>query len=238
MSAAIAGDAASTLSAIAPATSLLMTPPLYRLPADCASVPDSLWSEVPNHVCREQPHVVFVGRDWHRRRIEVAVECRCIVGLVVGHFGTHLDLRREPVLPAETNVGIAGSRSCALALLVVVILGAQRNIVPRRDLVVPIGQRGLRACGARDRIGVAALREERSIELDVSRSKGKTAGGYDAGRIRTVQHIPLKEVVEFERDVKPVVELVVPGHSIPLKIVIAPGAIVDRISTKVDIVIG
>src|SRR3984893_16785708 len=109
MSAAIAGAATSAANPML-ATNFFITPPLsfafveYAAQTS-ASLPDRR-SEMPDYVPREQPHVVFIGRDRHRRRIEVAVEGRRVVGLVVGHFRTHLDLRREPVLPPETYVGI------------------------------------------------------------------------------------------------------------------------------------
>src|SRR5260370_36777441 len=82
------------------------------------------------------------------------------------------------------------------------------------------------------------MRKIRRVELDDSRGEGITAVGDDARGIGYIQHIPLTERVRLERNMKLLSELVVPGHPIPLKVVVAPGAVIDGISTNVDVVIG
>src|SRR3974390_3492565 len=106
MSAAIAG-APTSASAMLPATSFCITPPPSFSSANHSARSLVRYqfprSEMPDYVPREQPHVIFVRRDRDRRSIEIAVEGRRVVGLVVGHFRTHLDLRGEPVLPPEAH---------------------------------------------------------------------------------------------------------------------------------------
>src|ERR1700730_100878 len=241
MSAAIAGAATSAANPML-ATNFFITPPLsfpcVEYAAQTSASLSDHRSEMPDYVSGEQPHVIFVRRDRYRRRIEVAVEGRRVVGLVVGHFRTHLDLRREPMLPAEPNLGVAGCHAGALPLLVVIIFGAQRNVIERRDLVVPVRDRSDYARRAGDHVGIAAVVEVRRVELDDPGSKGIAAGGDDAGGIGYVQHVPLTERVGLERDVKLFRELVVPGHSVPLKIVVSPRAAVDRVRANVHVVPG
>src|SRR5262249_8733286 len=76
------------------------------------------------------------------------------------------------------------------------------------------------------------------IELNDPWSERIAAVRDDARRIGYVQHVLLAERVSLERGVKLLVELVVPGHAVPLEIVVAPGAVVDGIGADIDIVVG
>src|ERR1035438_5906729 len=83
----------------------------------------ALLSEMPNYVCAEEPEAssgtIIEGRDIGRP--------------VVADLGADLDLRADPMLPAGRNVDIARGIARALALHVIVELGAHREIVERAD---------------------------------------------------------------------------------------------------------
>jgi hypothetical protein len=73
-------------------------------------------SEVPDQVRRCDDFPVLGGSydpaSYSRRRgIEVAVEGIRVERMIVGYFRANLDLRREPVLPADREIGVA-CRSC------------------------------------------------------------------------------------------------------------------------------
>jgi hypothetical protein len=73
--------------------------------------------EVDDQVGRADHRVTPVGSD---AGVGVAVEGRRIERLVVRDLRTHLDLRRQPVLPAPRNVDIARLGAGPLAFHVVV----------------------------------------------------------------------------------------------------------------------
>src|SRR5580698_7733228 len=69
--------------------------------------------EVPDDVCGTNDGILAGGSD-RRDCIEVAVEGRRVDRVVISYLGTELDLRRQPVLPADAKVHIAGFHSGAL----------------------------------------------------------------------------------------------------------------------------
>src|SRR5262249_1186438 len=109
MSAALADAPISAASAMLTAKNFFMTPTpiLLSQPSVQSALRKTPRSEMPDEVRSKQPHVRFVGRDGDRRRVEIAVEGRCVEGAVVSHFRTQLDLRREPMLQTEPDIGIA-----------------------------------------------------------------------------------------------------------------------------------
>jgi hypothetical protein len=87
-------------SAAYPASSLLKR---YHtaLPWQPSYRSDKIQSEMPDDVGRTDHRPVLGGSD---PSIGIAIESRRIIqSLIVGHFWPDLDLRREPVLPAETE---------------------------------------------------------------------------------------------------------------------------------------
>jgi hypothetical protein len=84
--------------------------------------------EVPDNVPRDDRDGMFVA----------VVEGRCIQRMVPGNFGTDLNLRREPMLPAKRPVIIGRRKAGAPAVDVVKEFSAQGNIVQRRELVVQV----------------------------------------------------------------------------------------------------
>ncbi len=87
-------------------------------------------------------------------------------------------------------------------------------------------------------MGIAADGESRSIEVYPVRGRERIAAvGDNACGIRDVQHVLLAERVSLPGEVPLVVELVVPSDAVPLKIVIAPSAVVDAVRHQVDVVV-
>src|SRR6516225_5640842 len=64
--------------------------------------------------------------------IRIAVERRRIKRTVEAKFGPDLDLRREPMLPADTGLNVAALGAGTLTLHVVVELEAIGDVVERR----------------------------------------------------------------------------------------------------------
>src|SRR3984885_9124714 len=89
-----------------------------------------LLSEVPDYVAAEEPEsssgAIVEGRDIGRP--------------VVADLGANLDLRADPMLPPGCDVDVARGIARALALNVIVELGAQREIIERADAIVPEGK--------------------------------------------------------------------------------------------------
>src|ERR1700730_4523226 len=89
--------------------------------SSCALAPRRSRSEVPDDVRRTDPGERLGGSD---EPVGVAVEGRRVERAVIGDLRTDLDLRREPVLPAEPGFDIAGLGAGALAFHVIVELAA------------------------------------------------------------------------------------------------------------------
>src|SRR6202142_463090 len=83
------------------------------------------------------------------------VEGRSVGRPVVAELGADLDLRAEPMLPAGRDVDVACGVARALALNVIVKLGAQREIVERTDAIVPEGEQAEFVGGAGWQCGIA-----------------------------------------------------------------------------------
>src|SRR6202047_1087872 len=102
-------------------------------------------SEMPNYVSAEEPEAssgaIVEGRDIGRP--------------VVADLGSDLDLRADPMLPAGRDVEVARGVARALALHVIVELGAQREIVERADAIVPEGKQAEFVGGAGWQYGIA-----------------------------------------------------------------------------------
>ena len=170
--------------------------------------------------------------------VRIAVERRGIQSTIDRHFRTHLDLRREPVLPAETGLDVTGLYTGALSLLVVEPLQAIRDVVQLRRAVVHIGQERLHRGRARQLGRVAAMCAERRIPRHhVERERRSARDESDRGRVVEIENVVLVLVVGLERDVPLVVELVIVGQPVPLKVIVAPGAVVDPVRDDVDAVI-
>jgi len=84
-------------------------------------LPIPLRSEVDDDIARGDDRIIPGRRN---SRVGVAVERRGVERAIVGDFGTHLDLRRQPVLPAQRDVEIARGSPGPLSLHVVVPFGA------------------------------------------------------------------------------------------------------------------
>src|SRR6202162_5382915 len=106
---------------------------------------DALLSEMPNYVSAEEPEASSGA----------IVEGRGIGRLLVADLGADLDLRADPVLPAGRDVDVARGVARALALHVIVELGAQREIVERADAIVPEGEQAEFVGGAGWQYGMA-----------------------------------------------------------------------------------
>ena len=88
------------------------------------ALPRPISSEVNDEVGGANDGIAPVGSY---SRIDVAIERRGVERTIVGDLGTDLDLRREPVLPAERDIGISSRDAGALSLRIVEIFGAQRK---------------------------------------------------------------------------------------------------------------
>src|ERR1700730_6053504 len=100
---------------------------------------------MPNHVAAEEPEApsgaIVEGRDIERP--------------VIADLGADLDLRAAPMLPAGRDVDVARGIARALALHVIVELGAQREIVERADAIVPECEQAEFVGGAGWQYGIA-----------------------------------------------------------------------------------
>jgi hypothetical protein len=91
-------------------------------------------------------------------RIGVAVERICVKRAIISYFGTKLDLRREPVLPAQRYIGVIGHDSGPLSLGVHKKFGPEREVVQlvwrviyvekKRLLAVQVSATALPQCAA------------------------------------------------------------------------------------------
>src|SRR5271154_3189917 len=73
----------------------------------------------------------------------IAVEGRVVERTVVSNFGTNLDLRREPVLPAQRRVSIGVRDSGALSVRIIEVFGAQRKVVQFVRRIIDVKKEGL-----------------------------------------------------------------------------------------------
>ncbi len=160
-------------------------------------------SEVPDQVHRRDPGKISVWSDCRhpagcgrRARIGIAVERVGVDGVIVDHLRTNLDLRREPMLPADAEVGIARLHARALALQVVIEFGTERDVVQGRDLVVQIRQ-GRDDARSTAHLRGTALGEVRRVEIEAVGGSEWIAAVRDDGlglRIVLVEHVPLTNV--------------------------------------------
>src|ERR1700736_6218998 len=94
--------------------------------------------------------------------------------MIVGDLWTQLDLRREPMLPADTEIDIARLHAGPLPFHVVIKLGAEGDVVQGREFVIEISD------GSDDTRGAAhlrgrALREVRRVEIEAIRRSKRVA---------------------------------------------------------------
>src|SRR5579863_3335281 len=108
--------------------------------ATVLAVTPLLTSEVNDDVSRSNEGVVAGGRDAH---VGVAVEGERIERLVVGKFRPDLDLRREPVLPADAGFDVPRPGAGSLTLYVVEKLTPPGDVVERCRLVVQVKRCGV-----------------------------------------------------------------------------------------------
>ena len=201
-------------------------------------------SEVPDQVHRADPGKIPVRGDCAapsrcRCCIGIAVEGVGVEGVIVNHFGTNLDLWREPMLPANTEVDITRLHARALALHVVIEFRAEGDVVQGRDLVVQIRQ-GRDDARSATHLRGTALGEVRRIEIEaVGRGEWIAAVRDDGLRFRIVlvEHVPLAQRVELERKVPLLIELVVISPAEPLQIVVAPLAAIDAVADQIEAVV-
>jgi hypothetical protein len=93
---------------------------------------------MPNYISAEEPEAS-----------SGAIVERCDIGRpVVADLGPNLDLRANPTLPAGRHVDVTRGVARALALHVIVELGAQCEIVERADAIVPEGEQAVFVGGA------------------------------------------------------------------------------------------
>src|ERR1700733_6165081 len=149
-----------------------------------------LLSEVPDYVSAEEPEAS-----------SGAIVEGCGIGRsVVANLGPNLDLRANPMLPAGRDVDVARGVARALALHVIVELGAQCEIVERADAIVPEGEQAVLVGGAGWRFGIADRLPRRirhavpgRAEIGVDRIIG-VAGAF----VSLVPHVALIHVIAFE----------------------------------------
>src|ERR1022692_909474 len=186
-------------------------------------------SEMPNYVAAEEPQASSGA----------IVERRDIGRPVVADLGADLDLRADPMLPAGRDVDVARGIARALALHVIVKLGAQREIVERADAIVPEGEQAVFVGRAGWQYGVA----DRLARRGHHAVPGRAVIGIDrivevAGALVSfVPHVALIHVIAFERDVKLLVELVIVRAAVPVHVVVAPSGVVQVVDTEIGCVV-
>src|SRR5580698_6830076 len=186
-------------------------------------------SEMPNDVSAKEP-------ETSSRAI---VKGRSVGRPVEAELGADLDLRAEPTLPAGRNIDVACGVARALALHVVIELGAQREIVERADAIVPEGEQAEFVGGAGWQCGIAD-RLPRWVGHAVP---GRAEIGIDrivdvAGAlISSVPHVALIHVIALERDMNLLVELVIVRAAVPVQVVVAPAGVVQVVDAEIDCVV-
>src|ERR1700738_2243377 len=185
-----------------------------------------LLSEMPNHVAAEEPEVPGIA----------IVEGRDIERPVIADLGADLELRANPMLPAGRDVDVARGIARALALHVIVELGAQREIVERADAIVPEGEQAEFVGGAGWQYGIADRLPRRVRHAVPRRAKIgiDRVGGVAGTRIGPVPHVALIHVIACERDVKLLVELVIVRAAVPVHVVVAPSGVVHVVDAEID----
>ena len=84
-------------------------------------------------VRRSDESGVFVPRN---AEVKVPIECWRVERPVEGDLRPNLDLRREPVLPADTSFDVVGLCAGALALDIIEPLETPGDVVQRVGLVI------------------------------------------------------------------------------------------------------
>src|ERR1700736_2481117 len=201
-----------------------------RSPTTYVPIPVArLLSEMPNYVSAEEPEAssgaIVEGRDIGRP--------------VVADLGADLDLRADPMLPAGRYVDVARGITRALALHVIVELGAQREIVERADAIVPEGKQAEFVGGAGWQYGIADRLPRRVRHAVPSRAEIGIDRIVDvAGALVSfVPHVALIHVIAFERDMNLLVELVIVRAAVPVHVVVAPSGVVQVVDAEIDCVV-
>src|SRR6202166_914567 len=188
-----------------------------------------LLSEMPNYVSAEEPEAssgaIVEGRD---------IGCP-----VVADLGADLDLRADPMLPAGRDVDVACGVARALALHVIVELGAQREIVERADAIVPEGEQAEFVGRAGWQSGIADRLPRRVRHAIPSRPEIGIDRIVDVagGLVSFVPHVALIHVIAFERDMNLLVELVIVRAAVPVHVVVAPSGVVQVVDAEIECVV-
>src|ERR1700722_12718089 len=184
---------------------------------------------MPNHVSAEEPEAPSAA----------IVEGRDIGRPVVANLGADIDLRADPMLPAGRDVDVARGVARALALYVIVELGAQREIVERADAIVPEGKQAEFVGGAGWQYGITDRLSRRvhhaipgGAEIGIDRIVD-VAGAL----ISFVPHVALMHIIAFERDMNLLVELVIVRTAVPVHVVVAPSGVVQVVDAEIACVV-
>jgi len=100
--------------------------------------------------------------------VGVTIERIRINRAIIADLRTNLDLRREPVLPAQSRIGITSLDAGALSLHVVEKFGAKGKVVQLVRRIIDVQKKRLCVGSACQRGGAIALRRVRGVEGSVN----------------------------------------------------------------------
>jgi hypothetical protein len=66
---------------------------------------------------------------WRYSRVHIPVECIGIQRAIVRNLGTHFNLRRKPMLPAQRRINVVGDNAGPLSLRVHEKFGSQGEVI-------------------------------------------------------------------------------------------------------------
>ena len=168
-----------------------------------ADAPAALYLEMPDHVGGPDNSVIFGA----------GVKGVSAVRPVIAEFRADLDLRRQPVLPANGEIVVRRRGAGALSLRIVIDFGPEREVVQWIGRIVEVHD-GTKRVGVAAQHGcVAAMCEARRVEVQLRERRG--VGARRDVRIIDVGHAIFVFVIGLERDMPLVVPFVVIGRSVP-----------------------